>query len=191
MSVPSFADYGPLVRQLWRGAGSRTLGPGIGHVGQRESLDAMTPQAVVAPHPVSDREMALACCAGLWLRHDFLDRAHAISQEIDTPSGSFWHGIVHRREGDYSNAKYWFRHVGRHEVFASLAVVARELVEASPLANRAAALFATGWDPLAFVDWCQRGASSPGDVRELCLAIQEREWELLFDHCYRRAMGQQ
>jgi len=36
----------------------------------------------VAPNPVADTEMALACESGLWLRHHFLDRSHDISQQI-------------------------------------------------------------------------------------------------------------
>ena len=74
-----------------------------------------------------DADMAACCVAGVWLLHDYLDESHRISQGIDTPSGSFWHGILHRREGDYSNAKYWFRHVGRYDVFDLLGQRAAEL----------------------------------------------------------------
>ena len=66
---------------------------------------------------VADREIASCCLAAIWLLHDFLDESHEISQRIDTPEGSFWHAIMHRREGDFSNAKYWYRHVGDHPVF--------------------------------------------------------------------------
>ncbi|MGB1126733.1 MAG: hypothetical protein ACPG4Q_16145, partial [Phycisphaeraceae bacterium] len=38
--------------------------------------------------------------AGLWLYVDELDRSHEYSQSIHTPTGSFWHAIMHRREGD-------------------------------------------------------------------------------------------
>ena len=44
---------------------------------------------------------------GLWLYHDGLDESHAISQELDTAEGSFWHAIMHRREPDASSWKYW------------------------------------------------------------------------------------
>ena len=121
---------------------------------------------------VADADMAACCFAGLWLLHDCLDESHAISQAIDTPSGNFWHGIMHRREGDFSNAKYWFRHVGQHPVFEAL----------GERANVAA------WDPFAFVDSCQAVARGKSDERERCLDIQQAEWELLFDFCYRAAV---
>ena len=50
--------------------------------------------------------------AGIWLYVDDLERSHGISQNLHTAEGSYWHGIMHRREGDFSNAKYWFRQAG-------------------------------------------------------------------------------
>ena len=49
--------------------------------------------------------MASACLAGLWLYHDYLDESHAVSQSIHTPAGSYWHGLMHRREPDFANPK--------------------------------------------------------------------------------------
>ena len=43
------------------------------------------------------------------------------------------------------------------------------------------------WDAFAFVDLCERAAGSPSEM--LCRRVQQREWELLFDYCYRRAIG--
>jgi len=52
--------------------------------------------------------------AGLWLYVDELDRSHVLSQHMKDATGAFWHGIMHRREGDFGNAQYWFHQSGPH-----------------------------------------------------------------------------
>ena len=39
------------------------------------------------------------------------------------------------------------------------------------------------------MDLCQAVVRGKSDARELCLDIQQAEWELLFDYCYRAAVG--
>ena len=46
----------------------------------------------------------------LWLRIGIIEPAHEIVQDDSTQNGSYLHGVVHRLEGDFWNAKYWFRH---------------------------------------------------------------------------------
>jgi hypothetical protein len=36
------------------------------------------------------------------------EKAHNIAQEIHTPSGSWVHAYLHRKEGDIANASYWY-----------------------------------------------------------------------------------
>ncbi|MDA7541464.1 hypothetical protein N8639_01350 [bacterium] len=55
---------------------------------------------------------AECCVSALWLFNNYLDESHTISQSIHEPIGSYLHGIMHRREGDFSNAKYWFNRAG-------------------------------------------------------------------------------
>ena len=132
-----------------------------------------------------------ACLAGLWLYHDFLDESHTISQDLDGPTGSYWHGLMHRREPDYGNAAYWFRRVGSHPVFTSLAREAGRLVSENPTGPETAFLGRGGaWDPFAFIDLCASAARQQSANETLCRRIQQREWELLFDYCYRQAVGQ-
>jgi len=78
-------------------------GPTVAGLLTPERLAPLDPDRLLVPHAVRDRDMARACLAGLWLSHDFLDESHTISQEIATPTGSYWHGLMHRREPDASN----------------------------------------------------------------------------------------
>jgi len=41
------------------------------------------------------------------------EKAHSIVQEIDNPDGSWVHAYLHRKEGDLSNAGYWYSRAGR------------------------------------------------------------------------------
>lgn len=50
-----------------------------------------------------------------WLYLGDLERAHAVCQAMDDPLGAHLHAIVHRREGDYGNALYWYRRAGEPE----------------------------------------------------------------------------
>ncbi|MBY0523944.1 MAG: hypothetical protein K2R98_11130 [Gemmataceae bacterium] len=179
--------YPAVVRELLAEDRLADLGPGRPNVGVRGKLAALTAEQLVAPGAMHSQDFAAACLAGLWLYHDFLDESHKISQDIDTSTGSFWHGILHRREPDYSNAKYWFRRVGQHPVFPAIHKAAAELARADPQAPRFLS-HQTAWDPFEFVDYCEQCAKGHGDAL-LARRVQQREWEILFDYCYRQASG--
>jgi hypothetical protein len=181
--------YGPVFGPLLQDAPLNELGPGSAIAEMEKQLQAVSLKTAFAPHAVVDRTMAQACLAGLWLRYDFLDQSHGISQEIHNPSGSFWHGIMHRREPDYDNAKYWFRRVGRHHVFAPLYIAAKEISELTPSEPGVESFRRqTEWDSFAFVDLIKESTRRPA-CEASCRLVQRREWELLFDFCYRAAIG--
>jgi hypothetical protein len=41
------------------------------------------------------------------------ESAHETAQEISTYDGSWIHAYLHRKEGDISNASYWYARAGR------------------------------------------------------------------------------
>ena len=99
--------------------------------------------------------------AGLWLYVDELDRSHRLSQQMSDPTGAFWHAIMHRREGDFSNSKYWFSRAGQHPAMEQ---VGEE------------------YDPVDFVDDVAR-AHRKGEDDLTLIDRQRREWSALFEWC--------
>ncbi len=151
-----------------------------------------------AATPITAPDFADCVRSALFLYFSDLDESHTISQSIGTPTGSFLHGIMHRQEPDFGNAKYWFRRVGGHEVFAALREASLEALSGaegeieSAEAGAAASLRTaiegrTQWDPLWFVDQCEAAGGGDSGLQHRLQEIQLLEWQLLFDHCYRKA----
>jgi len=168
------ATYGPAIAALLTPARVADLGPGAPNLAVKPLIEKFDAAADLG-RPVRDRETARACLAGLWLYHDFLDESHTISQDLPSAVGSFWHAIMHRREPDASNSKYWWQRVGTHPVFAELA-------------RDAAALGYPGWEPFGFVGACEEHRGTGCETEEMLKQVQLREWHLLFDWCYRKAV---
>ncbi len=164
------------------GDGERLMPLAMGTCSNREAARLIN--AVGARELFPEARAAEAAYSGLWLYFSCLDESHSLSQQIHTPDGSFWHGIMHRQEPDAGNSGYWFRRTGRHPVFEGLASEADGLVREHP---EAAFTAGGSWDPVAFIDFCEQARKKPGSEEErLALEIQRVEWQLLFDHCARR-----
>ena len=140
-----------------------SLGPG-----QRDS--AMSVATVMAK---VDGESALIQSAAL-LWHDHLDKSHDLSQDISCVDGSFLHGIMHRREPDYPNAKYWFNRVGPHPMYPEILNRVTQLVAGTSLEN----LTGINWDATAMVD-AVSGVKMGSEEYILLQQVQRVEFELL------------
>ena len=164
-----------------------------------DQIQNISLEALFDRQPVKDSEMGYALQSGLLIWNDALDASHTISQNIESKTGSYWHGIMHRREPDYSNAKYWFGRVGVHPIFPALRERALGLLqsgspESESLADYAEAIGETeDWDAFRFVDWCQAAdadRSTLEAVKTFLQTVQVEEIKLLLNYSYQEALNQ-
>lgn len=164
------------------------------------ALDDEIASLAFAGDGVRDPAFATALKAGLHLWNESLDRSHALSQQVENTTGSYWHAIMHRMEPDYDNAAYWFRRVGDHPVFGPLAEQAGRIVEDGrsrgirhpALRREWEELAAAGrWDPFRFLRLVRLQETEAKDpvAADLLTDIQVWEMRLLLAYTHRQAFG--
>jgi len=143
---------------------------------------------------------ASAVKAGLHLLNESLDASHTISQQLHNPTGSYWHAIMHRMEGDYSNSKYWFRQGGTHPVNERLQGLAKEAYERCSAASFGSdsqkgrldrLIHGSSWDPCLFVDIVEQQVTvvQNDEAEQLLTELQWMEIKLLVQYSYQRTGG--
>jgi hypothetical protein len=108
-----------------------------------------------------------------------LERAHILVQEASNADGTYIHGIVHRIEGDFDNARYWFR---RTPVHPAAAEIYRRAAANSPKVASC-----TTWDPIWVTDWVEVSKRTGAD--EELRAVLTIEAEVLLEH-FAEQMGE-
>ena len=166
------------------------LGPGTPKAEFEQQIAKTAPETVLGSAIVSLGN-ADCCLAGIWLWNGFLDQSHELSQNVDTPEGNWWHGIMHRREPDAGNAAYWFRRVGDHQLFSALGEKVREHAKQTELPVEAQWLAqCTDWQPQQFIEACESARHDPNKI--VCRVLREVaaiEWYTLFNYCRSLACG--
>ncbi|HEV7298996.1 MAG TPA: hypothetical protein VGN72_06480 [Tepidisphaeraceae bacterium] len=168
----------------------RLVVSGDGDPAAKALLDGVTPATVLVA-PARDEGEAALVLAGLWLLHDWLEPSHTLSQGVETANGSFWHAVLHRREGDFNNARYWYGKCRNHPVMATLATEGQAIVKASNASDDARTITRNGWDTYAMVDFVESVYDAADDHPPVQLArdLQNLEWRILFDYTVRAAAG--
>lgn len=182
----------PKVGEILKQAGDSAYGKlvitGPAPAAAHQALDGVTAQQLLQ-RPITNPDDGQAALAGLWLWHGALHESHEISQNLASPTASFWHAIMHRLEGDFSNAKYWYARCVSHHVIRQMGAVVSEVVGGSISDPLVAHAVHEGWNPDGFVDLVQAVHNKPGDPRfDLAVKLQRLEWEGLFDYCVREAI---
>jgi hypothetical protein len=76
-------------------------------------------QTLAGPAPPEGSSLALQ--ALWWDAKGNWDKAHECAQERDGTDGARVHAYLHRKEGDPSNAGYWYRRAGTRPFSGALA----------------------------------------------------------------------
>ena len=159
---------------------------------QRPALPADLAGLSPSKLDLPDNEAAQVCVALVLLARGELDRSHDIVGNLGSQEATWAHAMIHRREGaaqgeaglpGYANARYWFSCTGDHPVYAQLQAFASKHPDSPP-----ALAAKEEWQPAQFVALCERSGDG-GAAAGFCRAVQQHEWELLFDHCAELAAG--
>ena len=128
--------------------------------------------------------------AALYLYFDCFEEAHNIANDHEgSTEGNWIHAIVHRREPDAGNSRYWYARVNVPAKISgeiareALAILKEQPVkELEPLVQKLEK--SKRWEPEAFVGLCdqfrKKDPSVPG--YGVLAKIQESEWRGLIAH---------
>jgi hypothetical protein len=141
----------------------------------READDGL----ITGGKPVSDAAMFGLVRGGLFYLCDELGASHRIAQEVSTDTGAYWHGMIHRREGDFDNARYWFRRAGTLPFFgeAHRAACATSSIVAAQ----------SNWDPYLFTSLCEQERFGANESLGELIKLQRIEFEAVFDYVWRKS----
>ncbi|HWB59515.1 MAG TPA: hypothetical protein VG733_08485 [Chthoniobacteraceae bacterium] len=128
---------------------------------------------------IKNAQMLALVRAALVYACDGLSESHMIVQAIPGDEAAYWHGMIHRREGDFDNARYWFRRTGAMGVFDDLH--RRASAVSSVVAAQA------GWDAYLYTGLCEQEKYGEHELTNTCVKLQAIEFRAMFDDVWRKS----
>jgi hypothetical protein len=108
-----------------------------------------------------------------------IETAHRIAQESSSANGAYVHGMIHRIEDDFDNARYWFFRAGVHP--ASPEIYRRAAANSHRIAEHPT------WDASRVTDWLEESRAK--GVGEELRAVLRIESEVLLEHFTGKVSG--
>ena len=81
-------------------------------------------------HDSPPSDLSLALIALWWDGKGDWTKAHEHAQQENGPEGAWVHAYLHRKEGDVSNADYWYGQAGKRRPQVTSEVEWRQIVDA-------------------------------------------------------------
>jgi hypothetical protein len=116
---------------------------------------------------------------GLLYALDDLAGCHEFFQNTASDLVGYWHGMMHRREADFDNARYWFRRAGALPFFDTLYSGGAEI--STGMAKQRL------WDPYLFTSECEQHRFGADSEEESLSRLQREEFDVVFDYTWRQA----
>jgi hypothetical protein len=101
-----------------------------------------------------------------------IESAHRIVQEAPGTDGNYLHGMVHRVDADFDNARYWFFRAGVHP--ASPEIYRRAAANSQTISSR------PSWDPSLVTDWLEQSRTE--QISEELRTVLQIETEVLLEY---------
>ena len=119
--------------------------------------------------------------AGLFYYHNAIEDSHREAAKGEGDLAAYWHGMVHRREGDFDNARYWMRRAGEQPVFQEMH---GRSADGAPNMNRQ-----SNWDPSLFINLCEQYKYGAHEYKKEIGTLQRVEFAVMFDYVWRRCVA--
>jgi len=128
-------------------------------------------------------EKQVKCFFLLW--YDYLEPAHQLAQDERTPEFNYFHAIVHRREGDFFNSRFWLRQIdNRHIAMIDIAKEVRTFLnEKGELQLLDEIVKDDGWLSLEFLEEVMKASKLERTSPQVKLLTQIQTIEFA---CWRR-----